>query len=252
MKKLVISALLLILFNVSQAATYCVTNANELRLALADAEATNQSDIIKMQIGDYYTEGTEFSFDDESGYGLDISGGWTFLSGAGNCGAQLSTNVLDTVIDGSGLSAGLSISLDGAADVRVAKLTFANAISNDAALSIRKYNSNGVYQGHYMIEKNFFINNETGGGLASGVYVRGADKIEFRNNLIYKNLGNGSSVRISNALGVEIYFTNNTIYKNESFVSISLEGSSEMLMANNLIQSEIGLNLYVSGGIWHM
>jgi hypothetical protein len=237
----------------SMAATFCVTSETELRNALAIAENNNSFDTIRIQTGNYLTQGNQFEFDDDSGNGLELIGGWTYIPNIGNCGGQLSSNVFDTTIDGSSLSAAMSIELSDAADLSISNLTFANAISNDAALSIRKYNSNGVYLGHYIIENNAFINNQSGGFYGSALYIRGADTIEVRNNLVYQNLGATQSINIENGLGVEIYFTNNTIYQNEGRVWIELDGTSEMLIANNVIRDNDSFSeLSVSGtGDWY-
>lgn len=254
MMKSLILLMVLMVFNESKSATFCVTSEAELRTALSVAESNSTFDTIRIQTGDYYTGGSEFEFDDDSGNGLELIGGWTYIPHIGNCGGQLSNNAIDTSIDGSGLSAAMSISLADAADLKVSNLTFVNAISNDAALSIRKFNSNGVYLGHYIIENNAFINNQTGGFSSSALYIRGADTIEVRNNLVYKNLGSSYSVNIQNGLGVEIYFTNNTIYQNDGRVWIDLDGLSEMLIANNILSDNDSFTeLSVNGtGIWYL
>ena len=78
----------LLLFCVdAKSATFCVTTAVELRAALNSAESNSQHDEIRIEMGDYETQGTAFSYQETQGFDLEISGGWVNFFG-NPCGVQ--------------------------------------------------------------------------------------------------------------------------------------------------------------------
>ena len=226
-------------------ADFCVSNETELRSALATAESNSSFDHIKIMEGNYETNGTRFNFDDISGYGLEISGGWGNAFG-NSCSSQLNQDVFSTVLDGSLSSAILRIKLSNSASLRISRVTFMNSLSGSTAVNIFKGFSSDVYTGEYTLERNAFINNESDD--VSALYINGADTMIFRNNLFSNNIASiGNTFKIANGLGVKIYFTNNTITSNNEHGSIDLDGSSQLLVANNVFYDNGSTDLWVFG-----
>ncbi|KAA3638509.1 MAG: hypothetical protein DWP95_12480 [Proteobacteria bacterium] len=251
---------LLLQFSVSlHAAEFCVTTATELYNALTVAESNASHDIIKIAEGSYVTNGVPFNYDENLGWDLDISGGWTDHSG-NPCGQQLGNNPYGTILDGNSNSGVLLIGLSGDTNLRVANLYFTNgydAASIGAGLYI--YHGSNPIMGTIVIENNIFINNET--EYASALYSYGGDKTIVRNNLFFANHAlEANSVMIFQRGGYGVYFTNNTVAFNTAAISLTLKAGafisvnspSQGLVANNVFwgNGHEDLALFGSGDIY--
>lgn len=236
----------------STAATFCVRNTSELRNALSIAGSNNSFDTIKVSTGDHQTNGTAFSFYDEHGHGLEISGGWTQITTT-PCSAQLGTGLYHTVLDADTSSAVMTMLLTDAASISISKLAFINGLSSDVAgLEIRKYDPDDVFTGTYTQEHNVFVNNE--GTDTSALSLKGFDRLDVRNNLFLDNCSSFASVlKIEENLGAEMVVNNNTLVNNEGAIRVCLYGSSQLLVANNTMRSQYTWDLFVlSGADWYL
>jgi len=251
-KSIFICILLLGYLGQSAAATFCVSNTTELRNALSIAGSNNSFDTIRVTIGDYQTNGTAFSFYDDFGHGLEISGGWTQVTNL-PCSAQLGTGLYHTVLDADMSSAVMTMLLTDAASISVSNLAFINGLSSDVAgLEIRKFDPDDVFTGTYTLEHNVFVNNE--GNDTSALSLKGFDRLDVRNNLFLDNRSAFASVlSIEENLGAEIVVNNNTLVNNEGAVRVSLYGSAQLLVANNTMRSNYTWDLFVySGEDWYL
>jgi len=229
------------------AATFCVQDATELRTALSIAGSNNSFDTIRVSTGLYQTNGTAFSYYDENGLGLDISGGWSQVTSA-PCSAQLGQGLYHTVLDGDATSAVMDILLTDSASIHISQLTFINGLSSDVAgLEISKYEPDNIFTGTYTLEHNVFANNE--GVSTSALEVTGFERLDIRNNLFVDNHSDFETVlRIGENLGAEMVLNNNTLVNNLGAIKVSLYGSSQLLLANNTMRSLYAYDLVVFGG----
>lgn len=234
-------ALTLISFNRVSAAEFCVGTANELRAALAFAESNHEADDIRIELGIYETNGTVFSYHDSGNHDLTISGGWIDFFG-NDCGIQSPNEPFETIIDGSNSSRGMSINISGEADVMITDLTFSNGYFAHTGGGLAVFNLGTIHTGQVVIEKNAFLNNEA--NLAAALSVYGGGTAHIRNNLILVNHANTSdSARILNNNANGIYFNNNTVFGNTSDnmgasgVYLYVEGTSQVLVANNILNN---------------
>ena len=249
-------ALLLVLLYMSislKAAEFCVTTAFELYNALSAADSNAAHDIIKIAEGNYATNGSAFSYRETQGWDLEISGGWTESQG-NPCALQLGNNPTGTTLNGNHNNGILEISLFGQANLRVVGITFNDGYKGfpfrGGGLEVFKFNN--LVLGTIIIENNVFINNQA--EFESALMVSGAEEIIIRNNLfVGNNAHNSWTISAVQNNGYGIYFTNNTlIYNsasatNDSGAFISVSGTSQALVANNVLWGNESTDLYLSG-----
>lgn len=232
-----------------QSAEFCVGTVAELRSALATAESNFEADDIRLELGNYATGGLAFEYTDGNGQDLKISGGWIDFFG-NDCGIQTPNEHFQTVIDGDGVSRGMDIALSGNADLEVNGLTFTDGfhVNSGGGLSVTKLN--GLNTGVITIANNAFLNNEA--MFNAAMRISGAATIHVRNNLVIANHANNVfavSVTQSDANG--IYFNNNTVIGNtavngqQAGVHLYVDGSSSVLVANNILNGNDDTDLQV-------
>jgi len=238
---MVITVLLVTAINPIKAAEFCVGNATELRNALSVAESNNESDDIRIELGIYETNGTAFSYHDSTNHDLTISGGWIDFFG-NDCGIQTPNEPFETIIDGSNSSRCMSVNISGQSDLIISDLTFSHGHFAHTGGGLAVYNLGLIHTGQVVIEKNAFLNNEA--NLAAALSVYGGGTTHIRNNLILVNNANTSdSVRVLNINANGIYFNNNTVFGNTSDdmgasgVYLYVEGTSQVLVANNILNN---------------
>ncbi len=252
-----LTILILLISQPIYAAEFCVTTSAELQSAMTSAQINNQHNLIKVAEGLYLTPGSEFKYTEDTGWDLEISGGWTEFFG-NPCGQQLSGNPWNTVLDGNSTTRIMNISSGGNSEISISNLTFING--GNATLSsgggLRFWSTNFVaHTGKVTIERNIFINNQA--EIASAVtFFSSGERSYFRNNIFtLNNTTDGSfSIDIHQDLNSGIYFTNNTVFNNSGDASENYGGlrifttaSSDALVANNILYGNGNRDAHVSG-----
>ncbi len=250
--KAALLAFLLSLSGLINAAESCATNTTELRNALDIADGNNEHDVIKIAQGNYATNGSQFNYNEFLGWDLEITGGWSDLSG-NPCGQQF-YGPSATTLDGTLNSQVLNIILFGNASLKVSNLSFLNGSDigqRGGGLEVRKWDN--LNTGKITIENNAFLNNYANFG--SAMSVSGAEKFYVRNNLFSGNTAitrHVISIVQNDAYGT--YFTNNTVMFNDSIgvddfggVYLAAGGTSKLLVANNIMLENGDEDLFLTG-----
>lgn len=253
--KIIKITLLLVLLHIScslKAGEFCVNDTFELRSALTIADNNNAHDVIKIAEGNYITNGVAFSYNDLNGKDLEISGGWSPVLN-NPCGQQLGGNPYGTILDGDNSSNILNIETKSVANVVVSGIAFINGLdATGFGAGLKIMNNSATASEQFFIENNVFINNES--VWASALYLNGADEVIVRNNLFFSNIvtdGNVTTIFMNNGYG--LYFTNNTMILNNaenesgSGIHLSVNGTSQALVANNVLKDNLTFNIYLGG-----
>jgi len=176
----------------AEAAEFCVESSIELQAALDAAASNNQSDVIRISVGDYPSPPGGFSYSPVGSANLDddlqMSGGWSPLFVL-PCMVNTPDPAL-TTLDGGGLEPVMQISVPSLGDVDIRFLTFANGSADlkGAGAGLRLFNP-AVYAGRLTVAQNVFFNNSAGIGSGLFMVVFGSAGIELRvlNNLFLDN-----------------------------------------------------------------
>src|SRR6056297_379442 len=174
------------------AAEFCVESSTELQAALDAAASNNESDVIRISVGDYPSPPGGFSFSPVGSADLDddlaLSGGWSPLF-ALPCVVNTPDPAL-TTLDGGGLEPVMQIGVPSLGDVEIRFLTFANGsgIPESSGAGLALTNS-FAYSGRLTVSQNIFSNNSSGAasGLLIGVVGSVGVDIEVLNNLFVDN-----------------------------------------------------------------
>lgn len=246
---------LLIATSISHAATFCVGNGVELQNALSLADSNNQDDLIKLETGTYISPNSGFGFayqNNNENYDLEISGGWTTFLDPCNIKSGSAEN---TLIDGENLVRALVIRPGGtSANIKISSLTFINGYvtSSQRGGGLNIETSEG-YDGIVSIENNFFINNLADYDAALSI-ARGT-RINVKNNLFIVNEAeSGYTIGIVHNDAIGVYFTNNTVISNTGAgLRVSVSGTSQTMIANNLFWDNDALDMQLAGnGVRYM
>jgi hypothetical protein len=208
---------ILFLVSMAEAATFCVTDSEDLQAKLTAAEANTEDDFIQIVEGTY---NGNFSYNSSETYTLTIIGGYssgcltpsggnTILNGEGS-GTVLNVVGGNLVIDGlviqNGSASGLVANTSGSILLRNSILRY-NSGSNGGGA---KLNARVIE-----LDNNAFLFNTAGVGGAVDIQG-GGESINFYNNLITHNSSNnaeGGGVHIK-WTGAVVTFINNVITKN--------------------------------------
>ncbi len=229
-----------------EGAVFCATTSNELSVALFIAGSNGQSDLIKIQQGNYaapQNQGFIYGEVDSENYELEISGGWIEFMG-NPCGLQLTGQTYSTSLDGNEEELILDMIPNGDSTIKISHLNFINGFQtgpgmNGGGLLIRP--EAGASSGSFVIENNTFVNNHSFS--SSAVMILQAKEVVFRNNLIISNTGESglAAVNIQSDDEIGMYITNNTIMFNSSGIFTSNRNSSQAFFANNLLWANTNL-----------
>lgn len=208
-----------------RAATFCVSDAEELRAALQTAGGNGANDVIRIKTGTYPTTqfllNIAFTYSTAQDFDIRLEGGW---AGTGDTCSRRFSSPTATVLTGSGVGPVLRMTgADGSAgDMVVERLTIRDGKSGQygAGLRIGGNAGPGGFAGDIVVERVYFDNNESdewAAGLAletaGGARVR--DSI-FRSNACVVN-GCAAELFMSNADAVDFraVFANNTVFGNQ-------------------------------------
>ena len=203
------------------AAEFCAGAAGELEDYLGQATANGESDIVKVQRGNY---AGNFSF--SSGEDTDIA----VLGGYGPACTERVIDPANTVLDAEGIGTPLSFTKNSDGDVKVEGLTLKNG--GYRGLYIRLYNESGGNVGSIEVKNNIITNNRTKGG----IYISSIDNPSYTPGTI-RLAGNVVAGNISDygggGLSMQIQWSNN---------------ASDIALVNNVIVGNIGSD--ISGGVF--
>lgn len=188
--RLAVLFLLAIFATEGAAATFCVSDGDELRTALITASNNGEDDTIRVRGGDFtVSSGTiAFAYSTSEPNDLTIEGGWQAFND--NCLFRINDAEL-TRLSGNNARPVLSLyGLPGAGDITVSNLTIENGQYNNGPGGAHIGGSAG-YLGDISIHHVVFRNNT---GTIGGAVVAGVDggRLEFVNNLIYGNSCNNA------------------------------------------------------------
>ena len=251
------SLLMAISINEVKAAEFCVTTANELSSALLTADSNNQADIIRVAQGTYTRTfagpfGSFVYFGSGETHSLQIIGGWTpFFDNP--CGQLLGNTEYQTTLDAD--DEGRVLYLHTAGDVTIRNLNFTNAYidindhpnQNGGGLRVILEEPVGVIGNavtEVTVENSSFLGNHAFG--AGAVLVTGEGRFVFRNNIVLVN-EHDSGANVVNLQASENYATNNTIYANTGGLYTHAGGSTQSLIANNLLWNNDDGDLNITG-----
>lgn len=244
-----------------QAATYCVSDDDDLNTAAAAAYNSDESDVIKVEIGvhagNYYQLGLyQFVFETDE-YTIDISGGW---SKNNNCATQISHDPLDTTLDAQYWGPTLLIRTAWSSGIlRLSNMTLANgeckadpveypglAVNCATGLNLQKEDQSSAT---VVVENMLITMGRSAPGLNVGIVditSESAGFVRFRNNIIANNFltdagpsSYGVQVKALNS-GV-LYVTNNSIFDNTvsgSEVGL-LHASGTVVFTNNAVADNV-------------
>ncbi len=229
-----------------RAAEFCVTNTQELNVALFVAGSNGQSDHIKLKPGTYVVAdnvGFIYGEIDSESHILEISGGWIdFFDN--DCGIQLTGDPYDTVLDGNNQHRIFDFVPNRGSNIYLSHLAFLNGFQTGGGNNggaIRMTGGDGMGLGSIVIENSVFINNKAFG--AGSVIIADAYKIVFRNNIVVSSDSESGFyvVNLRSRNGVGIYATNNTIMFNSGGLNVNVSNipnapeASQAFIANNLL-----------------
>ena len=193
----------------SNATTYCISNETDLLNALADATSNGESDIIRVQQGEYYGN---FIYASDEAYGVIIEGGYSE-----GCISQ-TINPENTIFDANNNGRVLVLSSPTqTADFTIIGLKLQNGNGGS-------YYGGGLYintEGNVSVNKNIINNNLTSGYWGGGINVENANTVTLSSNQINDNNatdGNsdGGGVHISANDTMTILIEKNTIVGNSA------------------------------------
>jgi hypothetical protein len=239
---------------VAQAAVFCATTTAQLEFALDQADSNGQDDEIRIAQGTIavpqtdsfsYEGGSTFSGDDND---LTISGGW--VPRLGNpCGLlPPDAHAFDTVLTGEDRERIMQIFVGNQSNVTISGITFTSAASLQEGRSpggALYLGTAGEIAGTFTVVRSAFIANRA--NLSAAFYTSRSTTVRFMNNLVFANTSVSSSAAVGIVQNDEngVYVVNNTILNNlsendESYpraagLRIFISGSSQALVANNIL-----------------
>jgi hypothetical protein len=243
----VLMPILLLLASSAQATTYCVGTTQELAAALSAASQSATNDDIRIEAGTYSTSQSISYYSNPSiTKNLSLSGGW--IDFVDPCGFQIPF-VDATIIDGEGISKGLTLSLQGAApgSLTVANLTVRNTLSSveTAGLTVSVSQSNAPQ----VRISNVAILNAQSTTKNAGLFVSGRADLLIRDVLVANNNGMlNSGVVVQNNDTGPIVLNHATVSNNVAGVAVSglyvnaaaPSTISNAIMAGNLANNAAG------------
>ncbi len=251
---LTLAALILITSN-AQAALFCVGTSAELASALNTARNNGQSDLIKLQVGDYPVPGQAFSVFMLENHALTLSGGWDGPNHA-PC-AEQSGLPHDTVLDGEGLNRVLNVvfnqGLAFSTDLEFINFTVLDGLSNGIDAAGLNVNCLNPCTARFLLDRMKFVANLGNDGAA--LRFNGGDKITMRNSVLAFNRTRtaGGVVDVTlPAASRGLYFVNNTVTDNWDDVVVPGSSSTAGLSVSlNETVSEFSQSFITNNLFWN-
>ena len=231
----------------AHAATFCVSDSNDLLIALATAETNGEDDEIRLLSNVYNNASSGFSFNNSENQDLSISGGWSNLGNA-QCVVQ-NGSAHNTVFDANFLVPNLVIDMGIGGNLTISDLSFVNGQTlvtsgtESRGSGLRILGVSNSTTETIRIERNIFQGNEA--EFSSALFVNSPNGlIEIRNNVFEGNnsFGSGFGNIYIGASDQGIHFINNTIINNTvdqefsnltSGLRVFIQDSASVILVNN-------------------
>ncbi len=222
------------------AATFCVKDALSLKIALTNAQANGEDDVIQIQAGTFTPSAASFVYQSSEAHSLAIAGGYAAGCSAQALGAQF------TNIDGGGTKAPLFVAATASeASIVISNLTVQNgaSVSSIAPLHVASAGAAGI--------ENVVVRANQVDSFAAQISSSGGE-IQIRNSVFVDNTAIGdfaSAVGVSANAGLDpaIVLNNNTIAANVGMVGALLAGSGNATISNNVVWANGGTDLVSIG-----
>ena len=231
--------------SVTQAATYCVDTAWNLKAALVEAATNGQDDIIKIQRGTYVGN---FAYNSTESFGLTIEGGYT-----DNCTSR-EVDPANTVLDGNQSGRVLKLSCpDHVAEFVVDGVTLQNGIASDEGGGLFATAAGGKVT----LTNNLITGNS--GYSGGGAWIHGFTSVTVTNNSIKENSASMEQSASAVGGGVFVYgattatLANNTMTDNSAYSggAMCFYFSATINITNNIMVgnavTNLGCAVYVDG-----
>jgi hypothetical protein len=230
----------------SRAATFCVSDSQQLRAALQSAGSNGANDVIRIKTGTYPTTvfllSIAFSYSTAQDFDIRLEGGW---AGTGDTCSRRVASPTATVLTGSGVSPVLVMTgANGSAgDMVVERLTIRDGKSDQYGTGLRIGGNLGPggFAGDIVIERVYFDNNESnewaaGLALETGGGARVRDSIFQRNTCVLNACAGELFMSHADAAQFRAVFANNTVFGNQC-----LPGGSSCATGGLLINGPLDL-----------
>ena len=227
-----VAALALMVTMRVDAATFCVKDAQGLKVALTLAQANGEDDVIQLQAGTYTPSAASFVYQSDEAHSLTIAGGYFTLPEQAGCAFQVSGASL-TMIDGAGTKAPLFIDATAAeSGVTVSNLTVQNAVSVAAVPPLRLVGAGPVALENVVVRSNQ-VDSYTAqiSSTNSQAQVRNC---AFVDNGSLAPSAHAVLVSANAGLVPAVVFNNNTVAANGELSGALFTGSGDMAIANNV------------------
>jgi parallel beta-helix repeat protein len=223
-------AICLVIVCSSQAATFCVSDADGLQTALTQSASNGENDTIRIQQGTYVGNFVYASYEANA---LTIEGGYT--SGC----ASRTIDPANTVLDGNGTGNALVISTDKATAAKIEGLTLQNGVVWNGCGGGLYFKANG---GDLEIVKVVFTGNISHGGGGGGVYVYAVEgTVTLTNNTFTANLAaNGGGGVYAYAKEGTVTLTDNTFTGNSDGGATVYAQNGTVTLINNTFTENSG------------
>jgi hypothetical protein len=234
------AALVLSATSQADAAIFCVKDALALKVALTNAQANGEDDLIQIQTGTFAPSAASFAYQSAEANSLTIIGGFYTDCAFEFIGADF------TKIDGGGSKAPLSIDATAAeASVVIENLTLQNGVSVNSAAPLHVASAGSVG-----IENVIVRANQADGSAADVSSSNGS--VQIRNSVFVDNTAIGevaSAVGVTSNAGLDpaVVFNNNTIANNVGMVGALFAGSGNASISNNVFWASGGTDLVSIG-----
>lgn len=236
----VAAALMLSAASQADAAIFCVKDALALKVALTNAQANGEDDVIQLQTGTFTPSAASFVYQSAEAHSLTIEGGYSVGCATQSIGAQF------TIIDGGGTKSPLSIDATASeGSLSISNFTLQNGVSVNSVAPLHLASAGAVGVENVIVRSNqvdsFAADVSSGNGA-----------MQIRNNVFVDNTAIGevaAAVSLSSNAGLDpaIVFNNNTIAANVGMVGALVAGSGNANISNNVLWANGGTDLVSIG-----
>lgn len=229
----------------ADAATFCVKDAQGLKVALTLAQSNGEDDVIQLQAGTYTPSTASFVYQSDEANSLTLAGGYFTLPEQAACAFQLGGAGL-TRIDGGGIKAPLYVDATAAeSGIAVSNLTVQNAASVNSVPPLHLVGAGAVTLENVVVRTSQVDAYAAQVGSTNG-------QVQVRNCAFVDNSSSAPIVRtilVSANAGVTpaLVFNNNTVAANVGMAGALFAGSGDMAIANNVFWNNGGTDLLSDG-----
>lgn len=224
----------------ADAATFCVKDALSLKIALTNAQANDEDDVIQIQMGTFTPSAASFVYQSSEAHSLTIAGGYSVACASQSLGAEF------TIIDGGGTKAPLSIDATAPeGGIAISNLTLQNGVSVNSVAPLHLASAGAVGV------ENVIVRDNQADSFAADI-SSGNGAMQVRNSVFVDNTAIGdvaAAIGVSSNAGLDpaIVFNNNTIAANVGMAGVLVAGSGNANISNNVLWANGGTDLVSIG-----